>query len=308
MDHHPLADEFIAGLVRAAPAFSVTVQRTASERPELFYPLGERMLGWAKAQLGESWIDTLIDAYVAFVIDVNRSQAAYEKRGRYEFSSYADVFKAVYGDPEFMKDYHWGVFVTTFAWEHHLSIFEFFHRTFLAPLGRLQGRGRLLDLGCGSGIWSLTALGDLPGWSSTMVDISETTVALTAQTIRTAGYSARTELHCRDALAPAAGGPYDAAVSFFLLEHLEAPRLLLRTLAGAVPAGARVFITTALTAAETDHIYEFRRESEVLLLAEEAGFRVVASLSATPLVDRGAARYIPRSMALSLQKRGDEHF
>jgi hypothetical protein len=69
-----------------------------------------------------------------------------------------------------------------------------------------------------------------------------------------------------------------------------------------------VFITTALTAAETDHIYEFRRESEVLLLAEEAGFRVVASLSATPLVDRGAALYIPRSMALSLQKRGDEHF
>lgn len=302
----PLSTKFLQALLWEAPAFSGQVMKTARERPELFYPLAERMLGWARPQLGSSWTAPLIDGYLAFVIDVNRSQTLYEETGHYEFSSYEEVYNATYNNPDFMQDYHWGVFVTTFAWEHHLSIYEFFYNNFLLPLAKRSIAGRLLDLGCGSGIWSITSLENLPGWTSTMVDISETSVALTREMLRTTGCEASADLHCADALSFRAASPCDAAVSFFLLEHLETPKRLLTSLAENLKSGAPAFITTALTAAETDHIYEFRRESEVVALAEDAGFRVVAMMSETPNVNRGGARFLPRSMALSLVRQASQ--
>jgi hypothetical protein len=65
-------------------------------------------------------------------------------------------------------------------------------------------------------------------------------------------------------------------------------------------------VTAALTAAEIDHIHEFRRESQIVAMAEDAGFRVVSTLSASPRSIRHDATFLPRSMALVLQKRGGE--
>ncbi len=69
---------------------------------------------------------------------------------------------------------------------------------------------------------------------------------------------------------------------------------------------AYAFITAALTAAETDHISEFRRESEIVLMAEEAGFRVVSMYSAAPPSHPDSHRFLPRSLALILQKRKND--
>ena len=66
------------------------------------------------------------------------------------------------------------------------------------------------------------------------------------------------------------------------------------------------FITGALTASEVDHIYEFRRESEIVLMAEEAGFRVVSMYSAAPSSHPDSYRFLPRSLALILQKRKND--
>jgi len=303
---YPLLTEFLAALEQEAPLYSGHVRKCAEQRPHLVYPLAERMLGWARPQLGEPWVEPLINGYLAFVTDVNRSQAAYEKRGRYEFANYAEVFKQTYSDPEFMRDYHWGVYVTTFAWEHHVSILEQFRQLFLEPLASGERPGRMLDLGCGSGIWSILSLERLDGWTSTMVDISETSVEFTGRMLASAGLVCRTDLQCRDALEFSDTDPFDAAVSFFLLEHLETPERLLQTLSRNLRPGAPAFVTTALTAAEVDHIYEFRRESEIVRLAEDAGFRVVSTLSATPAGERGTNRFLPRSMALQLVKRRGE--
>ena len=43
------------------------------------------------------------------LIDINRSQADYERRGTYLNKSYDDVYNSVYNDSKFMDLYHWGV-------------------------------------------------------------------------------------------------------------------------------------------------------------------------------------------------------
>ena len=65
-------------------------------------------------------------------------------------------------------------------------------------------------------------------------------------------------------------------------------------------------MTGALTAAQIDHIYEFRRESELIALGEESGLRVLASLSANPRRTLPGARFLPRSMALVMARRPND--
>jgi SAM-dependent methyltransferase len=263
------------------------------------------MLRWAEAVIGSDFAEHLVDGYLAFTTDVNESQAAYEETGRYRHSSYADVHDRTYADPAFMKDYHWGVYVTTFAWEHHLALHEFFLAQFLAPLAAHASApgGRLLELGSGSGIWSILALGALPAWRGRAVDISETSVALSRRMANVAGLSDRLSIDRADALAFRTPEPADAAISCFLAEHLETPGLLFANLAANLAPRGRAFVTVALTAAEIDHIYEFRRESEAVAMAEQAGLRVVAMLSAAPGATPPDRAFLPRSLGLVLERR-----
>jgi len=305
-----LTDVFLAYFGREAPVFAKHIHETEERQPVLFRELSEPMLGWARQVIGDDWCQTLANGYIAFLVDVNRSQKEYERDLHYRSSSYAEVFAQTYDDPEFMADYHWGVYVTTFAWEHHLLIYDFFLRHFIPSMRENQNvtPGRLLDLGCGSGIWSTLVLRELENWHSTMVDISATTIGLTRRTLTCAGLSSRTDLREDDALRFRGEKAFDAGISCFLLEHLETPRLLLDNLRNALGERRLAFVTTAITAAEIDHIFEFRRESEVVNLAEQAGFRVVASFSSAPRAIQSDAAFLPRSIALVLQKRRGEYW
>ena len=66
--------------------------------------------------------------------------------------------------------------------------------------------------------------------------------------------------------------------------------------------GGTAFITGALTAAQVDHIYEFRRESELIVLAEQHGMRVRESLSVSPQRILPKAKFLPRSMAMAVTR------
>jgi hypothetical protein len=55
-----------------------------------------------------------------------------------------------------------------------------------------------------------------------------------------------------------------------------------------------------------DHIFEFRYESELVLLAERHGLRVSDLRSVGPKRTLRGANFLPRSIALILQKRTHE--
>lgn len=295
-------EDFLRLFEQKRPAFVKELRRTRAAAPDLFEEFAGPMLRWARAALGPGFVDVLVDGYCTFVVEVNRAQAEYEKSGRYRYASYREVHDATYAREEFMRLYHWGVYTTTFAWQHHLALCRFFRDAFVTRLAAAGRPRRLVDLGCGSGVWHFLALRLLPGWSAVGVDISETSVEATRRTAALLP-GIEVEYHRADATAWEPEQPFDAGISCFLLEHLEEPAALLRSLARCLEPGAFAFVTGALTAAEIDHIYEFRKESELVALAEETGFRVVETFSSAPsrlLPDR---RHVPRSMGLVLQRR-----
>ena len=248
------------------------------------------------AVLKEKTIETLACGYVFFLEEVNRAQHLYEKSGRYEYSRYQDVYHQTYDNHQFMSLYHWGVLAITFLWEHHLRIFEFFRDRFLAKY--VPEGSALADFGSGAGVWSLIASHYRLDIDVTGIDISKSSFDLANRLAAAAGVGQRVRFLVADALKPIPlGKPCDACVSCFLQEHLENPSLLLDNLANHLAPGKFAFVTTAITAAEIDHIFEFRQESEVVALAEKSGFRVVELLS-----QRSAHRSAESSFPASLDR------
>ncbi len=161
----------------------------------------------------------------------------------------------------------------------------------------------MLDLGCGSGVWHIIAGCALPDLGVTAIDISPTSIELSQETIATIGLKDQVSYVCTDALKYKLDHPADAGVSCFLLEHLEDPATLLKNMASNLEPHSLAFITCALTAAECDHIYEFTHESEPIVMAEAAGFRLLDCCSSAPASVPQDRRYLPRSMAMVLERR-----
>ena len=297
-------NNFCNYLSEKKPLYSPAIEKNRSRNPDLFIELGEQLLGWAENYLGNDYIKLLADGYSGFVTDVNKSQMRYEIKKSYQYSTFAEGCENVYHNEEFGSLYHWGVFATTFLWEHHLHIFNFFQNFFLKKLDTPDGL--LLDLGSGSGVWGLMLANVLQDWRVIGVDISDEFVGHATEMANVNGFSERATYHLGSALDYQVNGEVDACVSCFLLEHLEDPEDLLANISRNLAPGKRAFVSGALTAAESDHITEFRRESELVLLAENAGFRVESTFSGAPEGYPQEFYFLPRSMAMVLQKKKND--
>lgn len=276
------------------PTLATQTEKTRDEMAELFFDLGERVLAWAAAALGDSWPRILSEGYAYFVTDVNKEQMLYNKNGRYRNTSYDEVYRTVYDNDEYMSKYHWGVFATSFLWAHHLEIYRFFKDRFLPRLE--DGPSQHLDLGSGSGLWSCLVASDKVDQEIVAVDISKTSLDICMEHAKAAGVRERVTAQVGDALQFDGAGRFRSGTSCFLLEHLERPGRLIETFKRSLATGAPVFLTAAVTAAEVDHIFEFKTEGEVVTLLEDGGLRVVEMLSAAPPSHKGF-RFLPRSVA-----------
>ena len=267
-----------------------------------FERCAERFLSWAVGAIGLDAIPRAVAAFARFSSDVNLAQGRYEINGRYENKSYAECKRALYDKYEAMSDYLWGIYLTNFLWAHHMELMLFFELRFVC---RLRPGWRIIELAPGHGGWGLSALHAVPGTGLTGFDISAASLTIATDLSIAAGLAQRTSYIQRDALQlqDEPSMQADACICCFLVEHLERPAELLRTMAHVLAPGGLAFFTGALTAAQVDHIQEFRRESELVALAEAHGFRVQETLSVAPARLLPNARFLPRSMGLVMHKR-----
>jgi ubiquinone/menaquinone biosynthesis C-methylase UbiE len=297
-----LTDALFGYIENHHPRSLTGIHEAREVSPERFDALAERMLGWAQGVLGDGAIARTVDAFVQFSLEVNLAQARYEASGHYEHSSFKAVYESVYSRRETMDDYLWGVYLTNFLWAHHMKLSSFYEGQFLAAL---RPDASLVEIAPGHGGWGLWALDQRPSATLEAFDISPSSIAIARALAKSAGLDTRATYTEQNALelkaAPAT--PYDACICSFLIEHLEAPDALLEVMHRLLAPRGKAFLTAALTAAQVDHIYELQRESEVVLLAERHGFRVLATLSVAPARTLRNARFLPRSMGLVLEKR-----
>ena len=286
---------FLATLHKRAPLFAKQVDAHAHARPEEFFPLAERLIACAESVLGDAVYEHLADGYVAFVLDVTRAQAEYERTGHYRHSTYDEIKREVY-DTDYMRDYHWGMLATLFCWEHHIELIGFFRESFVEPN---RNSRELLDLGCGSGAWSLLALAIMTHANATLVDIPPYVVEQTIANMRALGMG-QVRVEFGNALDYLPKIPCDALISCYVAAHLECPQDYFIHMASLLKPGIQAFAVVAISAAESDHIYEFTSADAVVTMVEKSGLRIV-KLHQSFASSGPKARYIPSALALVVE-------
>lgn len=260
----------------------------------------EDCLGWIVSAYGDEVLEKVADGYASYTFQVNRSQQAYERRGSYEFSTFTEVNFKVYQQEEYMQGYYWGVFAILFCWSHYVELMEFFLERFVSRLTP----GKLIEIAPGHGAWGLLAAAHHPDLTLEGWDISPTSLEMAPRMAKGAGLHDRSIYRLGDATRLSHENCiYDAAICSFMLEHLENPGDFLKGLAPALRPGALAYISLALTASQADHIYEFKRESEAILLAEEAGFELLDCKVARPKRLMPGAKFVPRVQAMILCRK-----
>ncbi len=297
------AETLLAYVAEHHPRSVRGIEEARAVDPAAWDAVAEQFLGWAEGVWGPTgWQARCIDAFMRFSNDVIMSQARYEADGHYENSSFAECNEHVYSQRDVMDDYLWGVFITNFCWSHHMELSLFFRDRFLA---RLPGAPAIVEIAPGHGGWGVWALSNRPDARLQGFDISPSSIAIASSIAKAAGVSERVTYTQRNALdlatMPAASA--DAVICSFLIEHLEDPGLLVANIANLMKPGARGYLAGALTAAQVDHIYLFKRESELVALCEAHGLRVTETLSVSPKRTLPKAKYLPRSMGLILERR-----
>ena len=303
----PLLQQLYAYMGERHPRSMRGVDEARAVSPPRFDAIAEMFLGWLIATRGPGSIPQAADAFVQFSTEVNMAQARYELDGHYAHKSFAEVYADHYSQHETMADYLWGIYLTNFLWAHHTQISLFYRDSFLSQLGDAAA---LVEIAPGHGGWGVWALHELPQARLQGFDISPSSIKIASSLCRAAGFEQRASYQEKNALdlKQMAAASADGLICSFLVEHLEQPAQLFAVIQYLLKPRAIGFVTAALTAAQVDHIYEFRYESELFKMCEDHGLRVLASLSAGPKRQLPGAQFLPRSMALLVQRRTHETF
>jgi SAM-dependent methyltransferase len=270
-------DRLDRALAAASPVFRAVTPRLSSA-------LGPRWALGCQETLSRLFPDDAALAaaakgYVRFALETLRAEARFEKVRAYPRKGYAQAFEEVYGNEAYMREqYLPGLLLSHHLWPHHHRQAVFFEDVFLDEVAR-GGGGPLIDVGTGTGFYARLALARVSSATVRAYDVSRASCTFARGHAAAFGAADRFAVEERDVVARPPE-PARWLVSVEVLEHLEEPLAFLRGLRRLLAPGGLGFVTAALNAPHTDHIYLYRTPSEVVEQLEEAGFRIRSSFAA----------------------------
>ena len=248
----------------------------------------------SRRQFGQTWMEELVDnvvrlfgsertgdwtaairGYIAFSLDTLEYQEFFEKNGRYRWSTLREIQDRFYeNEAHMMKHYLPGMLLSHYLWPHHFKLLSFFRNEVVGALP--SAPGTFYDVGIGTGLYSRELLRAFPQARGKGLDISRYSAAFTRRLLDAYGLAGRYEISLGDFFSmPPPAEQADLVVSQEVLEHLEDPERFIRILYGLARPGGRAYITAAVNAALSDHIYLFRSPEEVRELLTQAGWRIL---------------------------------
>ncbi len=226
---------------------------------------------------GESW-ENMLYGYADFSMEAVRHQKYFEEHRQYQPLAQDQSLQSFYDDENFMMTtYLPGLFLSHYLWRHHYRLLTYFRQE---VLGSLTPPQLFYEIGVGTGLYSCETLKAFPQSRGRGLDISKSSVDFTQRLLEVHKLSTRYSLEIMDIFK--SDIPADSAdflICQEVLEHLEDPAALCRVLWKLAKPGSKAYITAALNAAHTDHIYLFRTPAEVEQMLRSAGWKILSSRS-----------------------------
>jgi 2-polyprenyl-3-methyl-5-hydroxy-6-metoxy-1,4-benzoquinol methylase len=213
-------------------------------------------------------LDYGLDCYLKLLAHMVHERLEFLRSGKYASSSFADVEKQIYLNPDLFEYHMHGLVFAQFFWPEQSSRFQFFS----SHIGReLDKGGRYLEIGGGHGLYILEAMNQAPrNTQFHLVDISPSSMEL-AKGI-TDGLPIDYRLMNIVDYAPTE--QFDFITIGEVIEHVEDPLSLLKRVRELLAPGGSAFISTPANSPTIDHIYLFQSADEIRAMVNSAGFEI----------------------------------
>jgi SAM-dependent methyltransferase len=251
-----------------APTWQLAFSRFGDEWLNDFIVVVERIFGAIHASPTQGLRDA-IDGYAEFCNDSLRNQSFYERNGRYKASSYAECVENYYSNADHMnRCYLPGMWLSHYLWPQHYNMLHGFRHGILRRIGQPVS---FFEVGVGCGMYSKVTLEQFPGVSGAGFDISAHSLAFTHKMADLFGHGDRYRTFQMD-IRNAGAEKCEFLICQEVLEHLENPEEFCTWLFRMVKPGGFAYITAALNAAHSDHIFHFRDPLQLEQMLRAAGF------------------------------------
>jgi 2-polyprenyl-3-methyl-5-hydroxy-6-metoxy-1,4-benzoquinol methylase len=232
-------------------------------------------------------LDFGIQCYLHMIDDMLEERFQFMMSGNYSNTSFDDVEKRIYGNPEIMTYHMHGLVLAQFLWFDQYERIRFFidHLAQYFP-----SKNKYLEIGGGHGLYIFEALHLLPETKQfDLVDISQSSLDLAKGIIE----SNRINYYLKNIFDFSDDEKYDFITMGEVLEHVENPLGLLQKIAALLTENGVCYITTPINAPMIDHIYLFRDATEIRALFDRAGFEIIEEkmVISEKMTDSAAAKY-----------------
>ena len=210
-----------------------------------------------------------IDYYLKMISDMNEETFMFHKTGEYTSSSFEEVNKRVYNNPDVMNYYLHGLIISQFLWKQHYGSYLFYINT----LKKLDINPKnYLEIGVGHGLLLSESMEFFDAKTTfDALDISGVSIEFAKNFIGNKNIN----YYCSDIFNFSPITKYDFISMGEVLEHVENPKKLLIKVKSLLNKNGILFITTPTNAPTIDHIYLFRNINEIRNLLNESGFKII---------------------------------
>ena len=220
-------------------------------------------------------VEKVADCYTKLCKDMLREQIKFRKTGRYSATSFAEVAQRVYHSEAEMETMVYGLAISQFLWRNHYGLFDFFIDT-ITRLDQCKKVSSYLEIGPGHGLHLVESIRRFKDAHFDVVDISAISLALSQKVIKQFAPGHDVHFHLKDVCEFSGAATYDLVVINEVLEHLEDPPSMMRTIAGLIGDEGFVFLTTCANAPSIDHIYLYDSVEAMQAQIAEAGLTIVS--------------------------------
>lgn len=303
MDGNALMEYLINEILHKLPGQAFSVRKTTREWTDEERKRFARELEYLTERYSK---EEIVEGYLFYTESVMEESRYFKEHGDYRCHSFEEVDAYIYADAERMKQYMLGLAVAEFLWMTVLRIHRFY-----AELIRNVSGERYLEIGPGHGKYFLEAYRLQRFEQYDAVDVSETAIAMTKDYMERHNVEygegvKNYRLICGDATKLSFDGGYDFVVIQEVLEHIEDPLGMLRSIYRILVPNGKAYALFPINAPSPAHIFLFRSIDHVKEIVAEAGFEVLQEeyITANNLsVEQAQEKKMPINACMVLVKK-----
>jgi 2-polyprenyl-3-methyl-5-hydroxy-6-metoxy-1,4-benzoquinol methylase len=225
-------------------------------------------------------LDVFADDYRWTCAIVREEQFYFARHKKYRRSTIEEAIRDIYGNAPYMSRYVNGLLLTQVLWLNHAQAMDIYRHRFLP--GNRAGYEHL-EVGPGHGLFLVSAArdarcGGLTAWDVSPSSFDSTRRALHKMNVVRPVVMKEAEICSVDPRPDA----FDSIMCSEVLEHTQHPHKALDNIYRALRPGGQLFLNIPVNSPAPDHIYLWRKPTEVQDMVENQGFLIEEFITLPP--------------------------